>query len=537
MPRLLKNDTVRLIEGSIEALGLAQIGICTFRRDELKIPDVRFSPEIGLIGSSIEMAMSAILVQSLGKKAIFRDGDKYKTASEILQDFRKLLRQSSTNISFLTNGVQNSEKHIHDILGLTNRFSIIITGRAGGLHSGFGLSYEVTASLFQEVTLFLSKISLSNNFKPYMPRIPQLVGIHIDKKIIIDDLSNKLRKASKKEEQRQLISSLFLILPEIPKELPDWLEKFDRVKVAPKKSDIVYLINALEKANPVVLKKIKSGSDTINVRIADKDDETAIPISPQYLRTEFTKFKEQVYSDIGNSNGRLGEKQLDLPPTTSILKLFHSDLHDSGILDEGSLFTAHQVWPFVIKALNVSSTGTTSPFWFMVRMTNEVGQLKALLSKAAKFGNSTLKKNVKSIIPGIDAIENDLAFDIKGTPFESIVQEIETYSKSLEKFQKIYEKQPKHNLPQEYQELINDTFDDEIPISRLITRINQDENLGLEAKRYWLGKLTLVMPQADDIKVLAAILEMSDYSNCQTNIRKGLRALDFNVNGPKVASV
>uniref|UniRef100_UPI004048591B hypothetical protein n=1 Tax=Roseivirga sp. TaxID=1964215 RepID=UPI004048591B len=56
MPRLLKNDTVRLIEGSIEALGLAQVGICTFRRDELKIPDVRYSPEIGLIGSSIEMA-------------------------------------------------------------------------------------------------------------------------------------------------------------------------------------------------------------------------------------------------------------------------------------------------------------------------------------------------------------------------------------------------------------------------------------------------------------------------------------------------
>uniref|UniRef100_UPI0040487256 hypothetical protein n=1 Tax=Roseivirga sp. TaxID=1964215 RepID=UPI0040487256 len=226
------------------------------------------------------------------------------------------------------------------------RFSIIITGRAGGLHNGFGLSYEITASLFQEVTLFLNKISCSNNFKPYMPRIPELVGIHIDKKIIIDDLSNKLKNTSNKDDQRKLISSLFLILPEIPKDLPDWLEKFDKVKIAPKKSDIVYLINALEKANPVSLKKVKGGSDTLNVKIVDKDDPSALPISPHYLRTEFTKFREQVFSDIGTSNGRLNEKQLDLPPTSSILKLFHTDLVESGILDKDSFFTAHQVWPF-----------------------------------------------------------------------------------------------------------------------------------------------------------------------------------------------
>ncbi len=536
MPRLLKNDTVRLIEGSIEALGLAQVGICTFRRDELKIPDVRYSPEIGLIGSSIEMAMSAVLIQSLGKKSIFRDQDKFKTAAEILQDFRKLLRQSSTNILFLTNGIQDKEQHVRGILELTNRFSIIITGRAGGLHNGFGLSYEITASLFQEVTLFLNKISCSNNFKPYMPRIPELVGIHIDKKIIIDDLSNKLKGASNKEDQRKLISSLFLILPEIPKDLPDWLETFDKVKVAPKKSDLVYLINALEKANPVSLKKVKGGSNTLNVKIVDKDDPSALPISPHYLRTEFTKFREQVFSDIGTSNGRLNEKQLDLPPTSSILKLFHTDLVESGILDKDSFFTAHQVWPFVIKALNVSSTGTTSPFWFIIRKTNEFGQLKAQLNKAAKYGNKTLKKNVKSIIPGIEALENDSAFQIVGTPYSSIIQEIETYSKSLEKFQIIYERQPKHDLPEEYQELINDTLEEEIPISVLISKIDNDENLKLEAKRYWLGKLTLVMPSIDDVETLAKILDNQDYSNCQTNIRKGLRALDFNNYGPKVIS-
>src|SRR5690606_3198185 len=109
-------------------LGLAQIGICVFRRDTLKMEHVRYSPEIGLIGSAVELAMSAILVQALGKKSIFRDfkNAKYKTASQILADFRSLLKQSSSNVLFLTLGVSNETEHINKILELTNRFQLII---------------------------------------------------------------------------------------------------------------------------------------------------------------------------------------------------------------------------------------------------------------------------------------------------------------------------------------------------------------------------------------------------------------------------
>jgi N12 class adenine-specific DNA methylase len=68
--------------------------------------------------------MSSVLIQALGKKAIYRDykNGKYKTASEVLGDFRSLLKQSSSNILFLTNGLSNSEAHINKILDLTNRF-------------------------------------------------------------------------------------------------------------------------------------------------------------------------------------------------------------------------------------------------------------------------------------------------------------------------------------------------------------------------------------------------------------------------------
>jgi len=68
MPRLLKQDTIRLIKASIDALGLAQMGICTFRKDHFKIEQVLYSAEICLIGSSIELAISSILIQALCKK-------------------------------------------------------------------------------------------------------------------------------------------------------------------------------------------------------------------------------------------------------------------------------------------------------------------------------------------------------------------------------------------------------------------------------------------------------------------------------------
>lgn len=103
MPKLLKNDTIRLLESSIESLGLAQTGICTFRKDQLKIEQVRYSAELGLMGSCVELAMSSFLIQSLGKRAIYKDykTGRYKTGAEILSDFRSLLKQSSTNILFL----------------------------------------------------------------------------------------------------------------------------------------------------------------------------------------------------------------------------------------------------------------------------------------------------------------------------------------------------------------------------------------------------------------------------------------------------
>jgi len=532
MPRLLKNDSIRLIEASVEALALAQVGICSFRRDDLKIKNVRYAAEIGLIGSSIELAMNSILIQAYGKKIIYRD-DRYKTASEILHDFRALLNQASANILFLINGINQYQEHIDKLLELTNRFQFIITSRAHGLHNGLGLSYEITASFFQEVTKFLSLISTSNNFKPYLSKIPELVGISIDKDVLIDDLYNQVNSTKDIEEQKVIISSLFLILPEIPKDLPEWAKKFDSFNIAPKRNDIVYLINALEQANPVSLRKVKKGGNTLDVRI-DKDNPNAVPISPQYLKTEFTQYKDQFYADISTANGRLSSKQLDLPPLSSVYKAFSIDLFDSGILSEGTLFNAHQSWAFIVSALKISKNNTNAPFWFMIRNTDDLGQLKAQLKKASRIGNTSLKANLNIAVKGIEKIENGEAVDINEPYYDKILQDRKKFTTQLEKFEKSYSVTKNHELPDCYGQTLTDMFDEKMHIGEVLDLIIKDPDLESDQKKYWVFQLTQVMPEKDDLEVLSNILNMSEYSNSHTNIRKTLKVMDFFNFGPKI---
>ena len=539
MPRLLKNDTVRLIEASIECLGLAQIGITAFRRDLLKMEEVRYSPEIGLIGTSVELAMSSILIQAIGKKSIFRDykKGKYKTASEILSDFRSLLKQSSSNILFLSKGVNNPTEHIEKILNLTARFHIIITSRANGLHNGYGMNYEIVASLFQNVSEFLNLIGKSTNFKPYLTKIPELIGIKIDSNIIIEDLYDKFNRTTNSQEQKTILSSLFLILPEIPENLPEWITKFENITVTPKQTDIVYLIHALEKANPVTLNKVTDNKNSLNVKIVGRDVKGAIPISAQFLKTEYTQIRDQFYADIANANGRLKNKQLDLPPKNSIYNAFSFDLTELQILkEEEERFTAHQSWPFIVQAINIPKNNTNAPYWFLIRKTNDLNQLKAILKKASKYGNSSLKKNIIVVLGGIEAIQKEEYISSDSIFIKKILNEIDNFNSQLEKLQKLFEKNGLQGLPEEYLSYFDDLFNENNSIGVLLQKIIDDDELIQKTKKYWIAKLTIIMPEIEDLPILANILNNKDFSNAHTNIRKAYRAIDFNIYGPKVKS-
>jgi hypothetical protein len=538
MPRLLKNDTIRLMEASIETLGLAQFGICTFRRDQLKIEQVRYSAEIGLIGCSIELIMSSVLIQALGKKSIYRDYEsgKYKTASEILADFRALLKQSSANTLFLINGVPNPQEHINKLLDLTNKFQLIIISRANGLHNGYGLKYELVASLFQSVSSFFELISQSNNIKAYLTKIPNLVGIKIDNSVLIDDLYNQIQDSKNTQEQKSLISSLFLILPEIPKKMPEWIERFESIKIAPKKNDIVYLIDALEKANPVALNKVTDTSNQLNVKIVGRDIEGVIPITAHFLKSEYTQIRDQFYADIATANGRLNNKELDLPPKSSIYNAFAFNVENLQILEPGKKFTAHQTWPFIVAAIDVPKNNTPAPYWFLIRLTEDLGQLKSRLKKAAKYGNITLNKNITIVLGGIEAIEQDEYIDAQSVFIKQIITETNLFNNNLEKLEILYKKNGLNGLSQDYENDFSYFFSELMSIIEILTKIKQDENLNKTCKKYWIAKLTSLLPEMEDLPILANILDDAELNNTHTNIRKVFRAKDFSDYGPKVKS-
>jgi hypothetical protein len=169
---------------------------------------------------------------------------------------------------------------------------------------------------------------------------------------------------------------MFLVLPVVPDSLPDWLAAFERITIAPKSNDIVFLCNVLEDALPVELRR--SGQGPALPVVVQPDNPDAIPIAPQYLRTEFTKTPDRFYADVGTANGRLTDGSFDPPPADFVRELSTLGLESTGILTPGCTLTPHQSWPFIAASLALQ--GTPGPIWFLIRRTSDVDQLEALLN-------------------------------------------------------------------------------------------------------------------------------------------------------------
>lgn len=533
MPKLLKRDSIRLIESSIECLALAQLGICSFHRTNQKQEIVRYSPETGLVGSSIELAMSSVLVQAFDRKVVMKTKERFKTASEILQDFRSLLRQNSANLVFLKNGVDKPEEHINKLLELTSRFKVLIIARANALHSGIGLNYDVIASIFQEVSMFIRLLAKSINYKPYIPEVPKLITISKEKNILIEELFENVETETTIENQKTNIASLFLLLPEVPNELPEWVSKFENFNIAPKEKDIVYLTKALRNANPVELKRTKKATGTTLVTRIDKTDPNAIPIKPHYLKSEFTEFKDSFYADIANANGRLKKKQLDLPPDISVMRTFAFGLKELSLLEEGQEYlTAHQTWPTISRALKVNSTGINFPLWFIVRKTSDLGQLIGILRDSKKISNDSYKNNVDDVIIGIKAIKDERKITTARPYYSKIMRNyasIQTLQKNI-KF-----KSSNYDLESYYPGMEELFTEDELSVEDIIKILLEDGAIdSLEERKYWLNKFAGTVLDLETMPLLYEIYENPDYNTNKTQIKKNMTVTDFITFGPTI---
>ena len=533
MPRLLKKDAIRLAEASIESLALAQVGVSSFHRIDHRENIVRFAPETGLIGTSIEMIMSSILIQAFDKSVVIKTGTRYKTAAEILSDFRNLLRQRPASLGFLTNGIDNKSAHLDQILNLTSRFRIIITSRASAFHNGVGLNFDVISALFQEVSLFISLISKSSNYKPYITHIPRMIVLNKEKSLVIEEIYHQIRQNTSIENQQANIASLFLLLPEIPQNLPQWIDEYESFNIAPKENDIVNLIDSLEQANPITIRRIRGGANTQPVRI-DNNNPNAIPVQAQFLRGQFTQFKDQFFADSATANGRLANNQLDLPPTTSVCRCFCIGLTKLSVLnDERTSLTAHEAWPTIAAALRVPSNGITFPVWNIVRKTNDLRQLRAILLRTRQFGNRPFGNNIDNFIQGLNCIINDNNLDKQNQFYSNSFSEYNKLNAKYNQFN-LQSAKASYNLSVSHKNLADQFEDGSINLEQLGKSIIDDQDLPIQTRRYWMTKVSEASNELDVLPFLFRIYENKDFAVCKTQIKKCMRALDLVSFGPSI---
>lgn len=536
MPLLLKRETIRLFEASVEMLSLAILGLGMPRRIEIRESGSNYAAQIGLIGASAELAMSAVIVQTMGTSALILGNGHFKSGAEILEDFRRIIQNPVPRSSFITQGIDNPLSHLTRIAELTSNFRILITARAGGLHAGKGPSREVCAITANDVIRFLSTLALSSRIKPYLSSVPLPIEMVRDRAVILEDIIRSIQSTENTHERARLLSSLYLVLPNIPDEEPDWLQALGRINIAPQDNDIIFLLNLLEQAHVTDLIRVGRGGTGLPV-VVRRDDPRALPIAPQYLRRALADMREQWYADLGTANGRLENGMFDIPPSDYIMDLFAVGLEESGIILEHGNITGHEAWPFIVSSLSVS--GTAGPYWFLVRKTNDLGQLKAQIERAISIGPAYLKNRENEIINGLESIRRNRPLTTEVEFVNELVRAEENAEAKKERLAEAVQRAigTERELSNDYSRLVLGAANGENSIGQVLLNL-VEHGIGLDstrAKGYWARMLCEAAKDEEDIPGLLAVLRTAELNQAHTGARKAIRLIDFLSHGPVVA--
>lgn len=535
MPRLLKKDAIRLLEASVESLNLALVGLGLPQRVTLKEVSAQYSGAIGLIGASVELDMAGCVIQAFGKQALLLPTGHYKSAAEIHDEFKKLLRDAPPIASFLTRGIADEPRHRASLLDCTKGFRRLIAARAGGLHAGNGRNREICVVLAQEAATFLDQLGRSDRIKSYLSVVPRPNEKIVSRLTLAEDLASKLAREKDSEAQSKLLSALYLILPDIPDEQPDWLSAFERVSISPKKRDLAILLEAINQCVPGQLKKVSKDIGNSIPVVVRPDDPDALPIAPQYLRTEFSRMPDQWRADVANANGRLNQGLLHIPPIEFVKEIFVLGLDKIDVLNPKGELSAHEVWPFVISSLSVQ--GTPGPYWFLIRRTPDLGQLRALIEKAAELGSGYLKRNTQEVLAGIEAI-------MQGKPVASTVKgirDLTALSKASEGNRERLadiarrldgtDRTLSKSLLTEVEKIVRE----ETPIGpMLLTIVEAKTAIREEARIYWVRILAESAFEREDLPGLLALTRCQALLGAHTAARKAIRLIDYLENGPQI---
>jgi hypothetical protein len=530
MPPLLRKDTIRLIEASLEALHLAISSLGRQKRVEFRQESAEYAIEIGLIGTAAELAMAACVIQARGPSAILWPSGNFKTAGQILDDFRDLVRDAAINSEFLVQGVAEENEHRVALYNITISFRRLMPVRAGGFHAGRGVLHEAAVVQAELVSDFLELLSKSTRLNPYLHTIPRFQGFYDRRTVIIEDIARRLSELQTQEKVTSL-ASLYLVLPDIPEEEPDWLSTLARVSIAPKKRDITYLLNVLQTALPANLRRAGGAGDILPVAVR-QDDPDALPISPQHLRRAFHDIPDMWHADIATANGRL-ELGLDLPPVDAVREVFALGLERSKVLNTGDNFSAHQSWVHI--AASLFAAGTPGPYWFIVRRSIDHTQLLALLDRLGDNLSQTNQTRITECRYGIDIIARGGRVESEDEIFKACIGNIREIENKRERLMSAFHRcvGTGRELPEEYVPTLQSISEGGDPVGPLLSELLESE-VDEQVIKYWARTLSYIAIDEDDLPAMVSILGTNSISSVHTAARKAMRRIDFRLHGPPV---
>lgn len=464
MPKFLKDNAIVLLNGGIESYLLALYGLSIPLIRVQHKQETKYAPVIGLFGASTELLVKACLVQAKGLTAMYRDGDissgVYRYGSEVIEELRKEVRDSTAFVSYLWENVSNPADHQRMLLHYLDKFKLFQDLRAAGLHAGIGCSRDITVSVANDIYCFISLLAQGKKLKAYLKSIPSPDVPVRDRELIIEDLRRRMNSTKDISVKVGHLRNMYLVLPYIPDIAPEWINSFDKIAVSPPTiDDVSYLTKTLSDAHSVYLLKNRGGKDGIPVKI-EPNNPDALPIAIQNIKRVLNTIPDKFNNDIITANTRLDEKRLDLPIDDFLIDLYSLGLDNAQVLiAPNKKLTAQQVWPFVASAY--STAGTPRPCWFFVKACDEISQLIAFLERAEPVANGYFRRRVNTVIKSLKSLQNGTSVNFNRES-DYIFKEIAPYKQRTDR-----QREEQHNP-------FNPSFLKKYPLGADVSKVVQE---------------------------------------------------------------
>jgi len=539
MPRLLRSETARRLLAGQKSLTLAFSLLATPRTLSYEPDKTDEATAIGLIGVAGELAVSACLFEILGRRGTIRkDSGFYLTAGEALASFRKTLQTGIPRLTVLTQGISSPSAHLKKLEAACGGFQVLFTARAAAVHAGEGTSRDVAFCAGKNVADFFALLALCPKWKPYLRDVPIIPTLPKERTVIAQELAASLATTDKAKVGGTL-ASIFIVLPELTEDEPVWLEALERVRIAPRAQDISVLIKSLQKASVGDLFKVGKGATAVATKI-EPSNPNALPIYVSGMKKKFDSVADSWNAYIGTANAQIDNNILSLPPIAAIYTYAALGLDGIGLPPEelSAGLSPHSLWPFIAAAL--SYNGTKGPCFFLARALkpNEVGQLAALLKKAASR-NGTIAGALKEYLPLLEAAANKEAAQAHSSLAKAFLAKIDARAQSREDLEERLAKRlttvgtkSKAGLASLVAELEKSDFVGACLTSVLDGSVNLGDDLFPV-----LRDLIAAATEHEDIRPLSTVLSRSDLKMVATAARQAVSEIDYSFFGPRPAKL